>query len=496
MYKFILLLLLILSTSLFGNRRTDVLDAFEETDPWDFNIEVKYKYNYQDTKLKREYYCNADNDQDPNCQYDKMKNNGIVNANNFKYKKQEHIITPKLRFGLYKNVELSFALPIYLSSTRTLDFDKVARKAASTDDAGLPIDNPTHNGAGNTFWNLERTGGQDIFFPYKYEKMNDKFNTQQMTDSSGDPIPNRYTNDMEDFDTLNYTRSGLKTLDIALKWGILDNDTDSSDPSWVLGVEYKIPVASSVNIYEEKKLNQIANRPAPDNTPYTSSQVRGMLNNKIDLSETTMGDGVHWLRLSTALSKRYAFVSPVFEFWFENPFVFGNSIFKSHENREYYKPGKRFGFTVATDFIPWERFVRDPNTEVKNVLAQFSVSIGADFFHNMKGMELSEVSDFIGTTTVVDGYSSLSLFIDLSFMPTNFIRLTTGFNAGYTTDHLISDQGKGIDHNKNDILEDSELDPMYKDNKILFNSINSIGTRIQATETLNLSAYFNFAVQF
>ncbi len=495
MYKFIVLSLLIVATSVFANRRTEVLDAFDDIDPWDFNIEVNYKYNYQGTKLKREYYCNADNVQDTNCQYDKMKNNGIVNANNFKYKKQEHIITPKLRFGLYKNVELDFALPIYISSTRTLDFDSTARDAASKDKAGLPIPNPSHNGAGNTFWNLERTGGQDIFFPYKYEKMNDKFNTQAMTDDNGDVITNRYTNDNEDFNALNYTRAGLKTLDIALKWGILDNDRDNTDPSWVIGIKYKIALGS-IDQYSQKKLNEIENREPPTGTPYTKADVKNMLEGKMDLSDNSMKDGVHWLRLSTSLSKRYAFVSPVFQFWYEKPFVFGNSIFKSDANREYYKPGTKFGFTVATDFIPWERYTRDSVTDMKNILAQFSVSLGADFSHHMKGMEMSEISDYIGLTTVVNDYSTLSLFLDLSFMPTKYVRITTGVNAGYTTDHLITGQSKGIDHNDNDQIDSDEYDPMYKGHEILFNSINSIGSRILATETLNISAYFNFAIQF
>jgi len=62
-----------------------------------FNIEVQYKFNYQGTKLKEEYYCNA-NENDPNCQYEKMNNNGIVNTNNFKFTKVEHIIEPRIWF--------------------------------------------------------------------------------------------------------------------------------------------------------------------------------------------------------------------------------------------------------------------------------------------------------------------------------------------------------------------------------------------------------------
>ena len=498
MYKFILLSLLIIATSLYGNRKTEVLDAFEEIDPWDFNIEVEYKFNYQSSKLKREYYCNA-NEDDANCQYEKMKNNGIVNANNFKFTEVEHIIEPKLRFGLYKNVELYFALPIYLSSTKKLGFDDVARKAASEDEAGNPIQNPDHNGAGNTLWNLERTGGQDIFFAHKYE--NDySFNTQQMNDSSGNPINNRYTNNGEDFNGIDFTRAGIKTLNIGLKWGILDNDADSSDPSWMLGFEYRVPVVSSMSFYSEKKLDQIGNKDPVSGAPYTANQIRNMLSNKIDLSETTMGDGVHWLKLQTAVSKRYGFASPVFLFWWEKPIVFGNSIFKTHANREYSKPGSRFGFTVGTDFVPWERFTRDSVTDAKNILADFTVSLGANFFHQMKGMDLSELSDFLALPTVVDNYSSLSFYFDLSFMPTKYIRLSTGVNVGYITDHLITNQSKGIDHNKNGILEEGEYDPMYKtvdsDDATLFNSINSVGTRVLATETLTLSTYFKLHIQF
>ena len=495
MYKIIVFLLFaITSISVFANRRTEVLDAFDDLDPWDFNIEVKYKYNFQNTKIKREYFCNADVDGDTNCAYEKMKNNGIVNANNFKYQKQEHIVIPKLRFGLYKNVEFSIALPIYVSSSRKLDFDDVAKKAATHDEAGELIANPTHNGAGNTFWNMERTGGQDIFFPYKYET-GYEFNTKQMKDENGNVINNRYTNDDEAFNGLDYTRSGLKTLNLAFDWGILDNDRDSSDPSWVVGLEYRIPLGS-IDYYTQERLKQISNKTPPANVPYNAAEVRNMLENKIDLSDTSMADGVHWLKLRTALSKRYAFVSPVFEFWYEKSFVFGNSVFKYHENRPYYKPGERFGFIVATDFIPWERYTRDEMTDIKDTLAQFSISLGAKFNHIMKGMELSEISDFIGLPTVVDEYSTLSGFIDLSFMPNKYVRITTGLNVGYMSDHLITDQPKGIAEKNDNGQVTWNYDPMYEDNKILFNSINSIGSRILATQTLNMSAYFNFALQF
>jgi hypothetical protein len=317
-----------------------------------------------------------------------------------------------------------------------------------------------------------------------------------MTDDNGQPIENRYTNQNEAFNGMEYTRSGLKTLNIALKWGILDNDIDNSDPSWVVGFEYRVPVVSSIDYYDIDKLNKISHRQAPEGTPYTSTDVVNLLNGKIDLSDSSMGDGVHWLNLHTELSKRYSFVSPVFQFWYEKSFVFGNSIFKTHENREYYKPGDKFGFLVAVDFIPWERYTRDPVTDEKNVLADFSISLGANFYHQMKGMMMSEISDFIALPTVVDEYSTLSGYLNLSFMPTKYVRFTTGLKAGYITDHVITDQPKGVDHSKNNKIEAGEYDPMYENNKIQFNSLNSIGARVIATETLLFSAYFNLAIQF
>jgi len=516
MYKFILFSLLIITTSLYANRKTEVLDAFDEIDPWDFNIELEYKYNSQSSKIKREYYCNQGvgsdkgNSQykDTNCTYVKMKNNGIVNANNFKYTKVEQIIEPKLRFGLFKNVELYFALPIYISSVRKLGFDTEARKSASQTKSGeaIPESDLTHNGAGNTLWNLERTGGQDIFFAHKREKEY-SFNTQKMTETDNTTdVDLRYSNAAEAFNGLSFERAGVKTLNMGLKWGILDNDRDSSDPSWVVGIEYRVPVVSSIEAYSEKKLDQIQNQTSPSDV-YTSLQVRNMLSNQIDLSNKDMGDGVHWVKLETTISKRYNFASPVFSFWWEKPMIFGNSIFEKHKNREYYKPGSRFGFTLATDLVPWERYRRDKVTEAKTVLADFTVSFGANFFHQMKGMNLSEISDFIALPTVVDSYSNASLFFNLSYMPTKYIRLTTGVDVGYTTDHLITNQAKGIDHDNNGILEPDEYDPMYKDGDAndvndnyyattLFNSINSAGSRIQLTETLMVSAFFKLHVQF
>jgi len=67
-----------------------------------------------------------------------------------------------------------------------------------------------------------------------------------------------------------------------------------------------------------------------------------MLSNKMDLSETTMGDGVHWLKLQTAVSKRYGFLYLLYFYFGGKKTGFGNSIFKTHANRNILQP--EFGY--------------------------------------------------------------------------------------------------------------------------------------------------------
>ncbi len=483
----IFLLSLILPTLLLANFTTDVIDAFDGSDAFDFNLEVAYKFKMKSSKIKREYYCDSSSG-DRNCDSQKMDGNGIVNANNFVYTRMDHIIEPKLRFGLYKDLEFYIAMPIYLSSSRKLGFDAAAKKAAADTNGDGIVDNndgtPTHNGASNTFWNAKRTGGEDLFLAYKYE------NDYATTATKGtNPVSSRvvYENfqDMFPDDGISYSRAGLSTLNIGFRANILDNDRDDTDPSWMIAFQYRAPIAKSVDYYDSKRLDEISN--GRDLGIYDSTYLRNKFANRIDLGNNSMSDGVHWIKFQTALSKRSGLADAVMNFFYEKPMVFGNSVFEKTAGREYYMPGAKFGFDLGVEIIPWEKAIRDQATDEKMVEARFSIDLNLKFSHNFKGMELSEISDFIAMPTVVDEFSNIFFNLNLRHMPNKFVQLNVGFAVGYTTDHIITNQAQSYKNVE---------DPIYTNDVNAFNAINSVGSRILATEALNIQGYFNLQIQF
>ncbi|MBN2693391.1 hypothetical protein JXR93_01905 [bacterium] len=477
MSRFITMVILLLTTaSIFSAEITNVIDAFDGTDPFDFNFEINYEYKYQSTKLKREAYCL---DGDVNCAYDKMGGNGIINFNQFMYTKKEHIIEPKLRFGLYKDLELYLALPIYLSSTRNIGFDSSAKNAALDTNNDGKVDSsdgtPTHNGASNTFWNTENTGGNDLFLPYKYEK----------EWSGGELFPDK---------GLDFERSGLSTLNVGVKYGILDNDRDDTDPTWMVGIEYNAPIATPIEYYSTKKLTQMLNGSGYDGL--TATELQNIMKNRLDLSSSTMGDGVHHIKFETGLSKRYGIADAYMSFNYDFLIAGSNSIYTDEANREFDKPGDNFNFGVGVELIPWEKSIRNSETDEKTVLGTFSIDLFLQFAHQMKGLTLSELSDYLGIPTVVDSYSTITGKLALRFMPVKYVKINFGASFSYVTDHFLTNQPKGVDKNGDGVYTTDEYDPMYSANTSYFNSFNTIGNRIFATETLLMSFFVNMQLQF
>ena len=497
MFRKLLFISLIIPMSLMANFTTDVLDAFDGSDPFDFNIEVQYRYEMKSNKIKREYTCKAP---DRNCDSQNMHGNGIVNANNFSYLREDHIIEPKLRFGLYKDLEFFISMPTYVSSSRTLGFDNAARDAANDTNADGIVDGnddkATHNGASNTFWNLRRTGGEDLFLAYRREM---KLGTSAVKNTT--PNESGYVNPKDLFpeEGISYERAGIKTLNLGFKANLLDNDRDDTDPTWMIAFEYRASISPSpIDFYSAGRLDEMLN--GKDLGIYSKAELKSRLSHRIDLANDSIADGVHWMKFQTALSKRYGLSDTVMNFFYEKPLMFSDTAFQKHANREFYMPGAVFGFDLGIEFIPWEKSYRNPQTDEKITTGRFTIDTYFKFTHHNKGMEISEISDFIALPTVVNQYSNLFLNLNLRYMPNRFAQVNFGFAAGYTTDHILTNQARGIDHNNNGKIDTDEEDPNFGTNnlyeKTTFNAINSVGSRILATETFNLKGYFSLQIQF
>lgn len=124
------------------------------------------------------------------------------------------------------------------------------------------------------------------------------------------------------------SRSGLDQVHLGLAWAPMNQQRDDTKPTWKLGAEVRLAIGSPMKL----------DRADPG-------------------SETSVGRGVHEMRVWTSLAKRRGWAEPFFEVWWltpvgtasDSPFEgvgFGQNRFDSQQ-----RAGTRFGVHA----IAWER---------------------------------------------------------------------------------------------------------------------------------------------
>ena len=102
---------------------TEVIDAADGDDPFDFTGEVFYRRHLRRAKITREYNCNpAQNPLDATTCPTAGAQGQITNVKELRYQRNTHEIVPRFHLGLWKDFEFLIEMPIVIQDTQTIRF--------------------------------------------------------------------------------------------------------------------------------------------------------------------------------------------------------------------------------------------------------------------------------------------------------------------------------------------------------------------------------------
>ena len=237
---------------------TDVADAADGDDPYDFDLFVMFDSSHESATIQREYHCSnrailrptraggferrPDESQDGNC----IDDDRIVSARELDYERTRQRINLQARFGIYKDLMLHAFVPIVVG-----DQVKLAMADQSDRPGSLPL----------RAFCIDGTCSQSSVYRETEDGNPDLHHSFFQLDYSGP------------------RRAALDNPTLGLWWAPYNDERDDTVAAWRLGVDYTLNVV-------------------PRMTPTDGGRV---------------GTGYDELRASMAFSRRYAVLAPYLE---------------------------------------------------------------------------------------------------------------------------------------------------------------------------------------
>jgi hypothetical protein len=290
---------------------TQVVDAFDDDDPFDLNLSLGYQQTWSSATIRRESYIAQPG----------LSSGGFVNdtMNVGTYTHTTSRLNTRADIGIYKDIALVVRVPIILS-----DDQKIEGVDGSDQHQSVV---------------LEGAPGEQLFkLPFKSP-----------------------------------TRSGVEYLAVGLDVGIMNQFRDPTKPTWVIGVEGRFDVSEPMHACNSspKPLNQANAQkdcayPSDINRNGVSGEPQYNTSNAGNLEGTFSGGrkpgvsrGTTGLEAHTFLSKRIKYIEPyggfraLFEFQ-SNSSDYGSTDLKGSLVNH---PPLRGSLIMGMNVIPWE--VRD-----------------------------------------------------------------------------------------------------------------------------------------
>jgi hypothetical protein len=190
-----------------ANWRTEVASAFEDDDPYDFNIQIAFLRSLKRGAIKREVGYSGTGPYDINL------------AKELRFTQITNTLDIRAEAAVFKDLALHFEFPIVISDTRQLDFAQNGGKSC-----GSPRETDC------VTWN-NSTLVRDGFL--EHSRLSDQTVTiaseNEYAKGGGWKLPKR---------------SGLDQFYLGLSWAVLNQVKDSTKPTWVLGFEARISIGT------------------------------------------------------------------------------------------------------------------------------------------------------------------------------------------------------------------------------------------------------------
>lgn len=321
---------------------TQVVDAFDEDDPFDLHLSLGYQHTWKSAKIRRESAVNQAG----------LTSGGFTSddMNVAEYTETTSRLNTRAAIGVFKDIQLVFRLPIILSNKRKLEGLDGSDKQQSVALAGGP--------------------GEQLFrLPFESP-----------------------------------TRSGIEYLAVGLDFGVMNQFRDLTKPTWVIGFEGRFSVLSDPMRACSTNANGL-NQPGPQKKCAHPSDInRNGVRDVIDsasgdqLEGNSLGDrnpgvnrGTTGLELHTYLSKRIKYIEPyagfkaLFEFQNEDSDYGSTDLKGSLVNH----PPLAGSIIMGLNVIPWE---------IRDQFQRVTVDFRFTGTYRTEGRDYSELYDALGSS--------------------------------------------------------------------------------------------------
>ena len=450
------------ATQAFAADVTDVLDAADEVylgteelvkDPIDIALTPKFVQRYEWAKLKREY----------------NQGGNIRLLNELEYERVVNQMDIDFEIGLFHDLSLRASLPIVFSDQSTYKFD--------TSSAKHKVDS-TNSWFSNQIWKdgYKPGAGETANFPYKFFDLKE-----------GESLKGK-------------DRSGLGDFRVGIAWSPFNSE------------RHYIPERPWEREIGRSTITLAFDYVAP------TGDTRSIDNGAV-------GSGVHELIFSVAASHRFSFIDPYIRLQYGYPVAAADDAFKSfNSNQSRTKPGMWGRIDLGTEFIPYEsidpkfqRFVKIDlrgyfkyNAEGR-VYSELECQWVAEKWSNagagnLDAMANGTYKDALKENGIFDyeGFATVGGALSLNIMPIQYVSIIASVAADYSQNHFITftkvgkDRGSYEEGKSDDTVKDGVVSLGSKEerNPVFSGALDSAGSRIKRTESLNLEWFVGVRLMY
>ncbi len=328
---------------------TDVVDAFDDDDPFDLHVTLGFQQTWKHATIRRESYVG-------NTANPLLSTGGFTagTQNVGEYTETTSRLNTRVDIGIYRDIALYLRMPIILSNSRAIDDLGGSQRMQGVVLAGAP--------------------GEQLF--------NLPFRSPQ--------------------------RSGIDYLAVGADFALLNQARDATKPTWTIGAEGRFsigepmhactdtPKAGQVGCAYPSDINRNGTRdansaldPSGVDTSYSGSQLEGQFAGS---RSAGVSRGTNAIEVHTLLSKRIKYVEPYGGFRMLAEFAQGRSDFGATDLKGSVvnHPPLQGWMVLGLQVIPWEQ-----REQFQRLTFDFRFT-GA---YRSEGRDYSELFDALGSSS-------------------------------------------------------------------------------------------------
>ncbi|MBN1960211.1 MAG: hypothetical protein JW841_04635 [Deltaproteobacteria bacterium] len=238
------------------------------------------------------------------------------------------------------------------------------------------------------------------------------------------------------------SHKGSGALEFGFRYAPLSDELDQSKPMWVLACNWAAPWSTKTNTISR---DPSTNDPGP------------------------VGDGMHYLTFSTALSKRLGnfgelstrpnanrrgYLDPYIEIAYVWPIAGKNALPAISSSKFAKSPSQQIKFHTGFEIIPYE--------DLRNK-RKLAIDLGLKSTYFTRGRNYSLLTDPLKRLTYTEQYLFISGVVGIYAQIASFVRLKLNVTLGYQTPHLLTGEREGQDRNNDGRITTQNEDPNSPD---------------------------------